>query len=104
MGGGIRKRDVPTIHECTVNKHSRVRTDTYELTNNTWNGIQWDVDNGYINEEGLNMDRKLQTYIYIYIYVYNIHVYFKVWLGQVNQNYSKNYKELDQIMKYLNYL
>ena len=28
-----------------------------------WNNIQWDADNGYINEEGFKMDQKLQTYI-----------------------------------------
>ena len=46
-----------------MNEDSRVRTDTYELTSHTWNTIQWDADNGYFNEEGLNMDLKLQTYI-----------------------------------------
>ena len=61
--GGIKICDVPTIHECTINTDNRVRTDTYELTNNTWNNIQWDADNGYLNEEGFKLDQKLQTYI-----------------------------------------
>ena len=61
--GGIKTCDVPIIHECTVNKDNRVRTDTYELTNDTWNNIQRDADNGYIIEEGFKMDQKLQTYI-----------------------------------------
>ena len=33
------------------------------MTNNTWNNIQWDADNGYLNEEGFKLDQKLQTYI-----------------------------------------
>jgi hypothetical protein len=28
-----------------------MRTDTYELTNNTWNTIEWNTDNGYTNDE-----------------------------------------------------
>ena len=61
--GGVKKCDVPIVHECTLTKDSRVRTDTYELTNNTWNSIQWDADNGCVNEEGFKMDQKLQTHI-----------------------------------------
>ena len=45
--GDIRKCDVPVIHECTINQPSRMRTDTHELTNNTWNTIEWNSDNGY---------------------------------------------------------
>ena len=39
------------------------RTYLYELNNNTWNTIEWDVDNGYINEEGFKMNQHIQTYI-----------------------------------------
>ena len=46
--GGIKTCDVPIIHECTINQPSRIRTNGYELNNNTWNTIEWDVDNGYI--------------------------------------------------------
>ena len=61
--GDIKKCDVPVIHECTVNQPSRTRTDTYELTNNTWNNITWDADNGYTNQENLKMDNNLQSYV-----------------------------------------
>ena len=61
--GGIKKCDVPIIHECLVKTDSRLRTDTSELANNMWNNIQWDADNGYINEEGFKMGHTLQAYI-----------------------------------------
>ena len=59
----IKKCDVPTIHERTINQPSRMITDTYELTNNTWNNIEWSANDGYTNEEHLNMDNKLQSYV-----------------------------------------
>ena len=46
-----------------MNKDSRVRTDAYDLTNKTWNNIQWDADNGYFSEAGFKMDQTLQPYI-----------------------------------------
>ena len=61
--GGIKQPDVPIIHECIISQPSRIRTDLYELNNSTWNTKQWDVDNGYINEEGFKMDQQIQIYI-----------------------------------------
>ena len=61
--GDIKKNDVPITHECTINQPSIIRTYLHELDNNTWNTIEWDVDNGYINEEGFKMDQQIQTYI-----------------------------------------
>ena len=55
--GGIKQSDVPIIHECIINQPSIIRTYSYELNNNTWNTIEWDVDNGYLNEEGFKMDQ-----------------------------------------------
>ena len=51
--GGIKKCDVPLIKECTVNQEPKIRTDTYEPTNKTWNIIKPDdaenhIDNGYL--------------------------------------------------------
>ena len=40
-----------------------MRTDTYELTNNTWNNIEWNANDGYTNDEHLKMDNKLQSYV-----------------------------------------
>ena len=56
--GGIKQYDVPIIHECTINQPSIIKTDLYELNNNTWDTIEWDVDNGYINEDGFEMDKR----------------------------------------------
>ena len=39
-----------------------MRTDTYELTNNTWNTIEWNTYNGYTNDGNLKMDNNLQSY------------------------------------------
>ena len=61
--GHIKKCDVPTIHECTVNQPSRMRTETYELTNNTWNNVHWNINGGYTNGENLKMDNNLQSYV-----------------------------------------
>ena len=61
--GHIKKCDVPTIHECTIHQPSRMRTDTYELTNNTWNNIEWNANDGYTNDANLKMDDKLQSYV-----------------------------------------
>ena len=49
--GHIKKCDVPINHECTKNQPSRMRTDTYELTNSTWNNIGWNTNDGYTNDE-----------------------------------------------------
>ena len=38
-----------------------MRTDTYELTNITWNTIEWNSDNGYTNDEFLKKDNNLQS-------------------------------------------
>ena len=46
-----------------LNQPSRIRTYVYELNNNTWNTIEWDADNGYINEESFTMDHKLHPYV-----------------------------------------
>ena len=40
-----------------------MRTDTYELNNNTWNNIDWNINDGYTNDENLKMDNNLQTYV-----------------------------------------
>ena len=61
--GGIKKCDVPLIKLCTINQESKLRTDRYELTNNQWNNITWDIQNGYKNEEGLIMDIDLKSYV-----------------------------------------
>ena len=61
--GGIKQYDVPIIHECTINQPSIIITYLYALNENTWNTIEWDVDNGHINEEGFKMDQQIQTYI-----------------------------------------
>ena len=61
--GHIKKCDVPRIHECTIHQPSRMRTDTYELNNNTWNNIDWNINDGYTNDENLKMDNNLQTYV-----------------------------------------
>ena len=34
--GGIKTCDVPTMHECTIDQPSRIKTDVYELNTNTW--------------------------------------------------------------------
>ena len=61
--GDIKQCNVPVIHECTINQPSRMRTDTYELTNNTWNIIKWNTDDGYTNDENLKMDNNLPSYV-----------------------------------------
>ena len=61
--GHIKKCDVPTIHECTINQPRRMRTDTYELTNNRWNNIEWNANDGYTNDEHVNIDNELQPYV-----------------------------------------
>ena len=61
--GRYQKCNVPVIHECTINQPSRMRTDTYELTNNTWNIIKWNTDDGYTNDENLKMDNNLPSYV-----------------------------------------
>ena len=61
--GAYKKCDVPIVHECTMNQPSRMRTDTYELTNNTWNDIDWNTNDGYTNDENLKMDNNLQAYV-----------------------------------------
>ena len=61
--GSYQKCDVPTIHECTINQPSRMKTETYELTNNTWNNIHWNTNDGYTNDETLQMDNNLQSYV-----------------------------------------
>ena len=53
--GHIKKCDAPIIHECTINQLSRMRMDTYELTNNTWNNIDWTTNDGYTNDENLKL-------------------------------------------------
>ena len=61
--GHTKKCDVPTIHECTVNQPSRIRTDTYELINNTWNNIEWNANDGYTNDGNSKMYNKLLSYV-----------------------------------------
>ena len=39
-----------------------MRTDTHELTNNTWDTFEWNSDNGYTNDEHFKMDNNLQSY------------------------------------------
>ena len=58
-----KKPDAPTIDECTINQPSRMRTETYELTNNTWNNLHWNTNDGYTNDENLQMDNNLQSYV-----------------------------------------
>ena len=58
--GHIKKCDVPTIHECTIKQPS---TETYELTNNTWNNIHWNTNDGSTNDEILKMDNDLQPHV-----------------------------------------
>ena len=62
--GGTKQPDVPITHECTIHQPNRTRADLHELNNNTWDTIEWYVDNGYINEEGFAMDLKRNTNIY----------------------------------------
>ena len=59
--GNIKKCDVPIIKECTVNQEPKIRTDKYELTNNTWNKIEWNANTK--NEKGFMMDNKLNSYM-----------------------------------------
>ena len=59
--GHIKKSYVPTIHECTVNQPSIMITDTYKLTNNAWTTIEWNANDGYTNDEHLQIDNKLQS-------------------------------------------
>ena len=40
-----------------------MRTETYELANNTWNDIHWDTNEVYTNDEHLKMDNDLQSYV-----------------------------------------
>ncbi len=61
--GHIKKCDVPTIHACTINQPSRIRTETYKLTDDTWNNIIWNTNDGYINDENLKMDNNLPSYV-----------------------------------------
>ena len=61
--GQMKKCDVPTIHECTRNQPSRMRTETYELTNDTWNNLHWNTNDGYTDDENLKMYNNLQSYV-----------------------------------------
>ena len=61
--GSYKTCDVPTIHDCTINQPSRMRTETYELNNNTWTNIHWTTNDGYTNDENLKMDNNLQSYV-----------------------------------------
>ena len=61
--GHIKKCDVPTIHACTINQPSRIRTETYKLTDDTWKNIIWNTNDGYFNDENLKMDNNLPSYI-----------------------------------------
>ena len=63
LHGAVLKNDVPIVQECTINQPSRIRTDVYELNNNTWNTIEWDADNGHINEESFNIHSNLHPYV-----------------------------------------
>ena len=40
-----------------------MRTETYELINNTWKNIKWNTNDGYTNDDQLEMDNNLQPYI-----------------------------------------
>ena len=40
-----------------------MRTETYELINNTWTNIKWNTNDGYTNGENLKMDNTLPSYI-----------------------------------------
>jgi len=61
--GRYKKCDVPSIKECTINREPKLRTDSYELTNNTWCIISWNPDVGYKNEKGFMMDADLKSYV-----------------------------------------
>ena len=61
--GGIKQSDVPIVHECPINPHSRIITNLYELNKNTWDTLDWDVDNWYINEDGFKMNKEIRTHI-----------------------------------------
>ena len=62
--GAISKKcDVPIIHECTINQPSRMRTDTCELTNNTWNNTAWNTNDWYTNDDNLQMDNNCHSYV-----------------------------------------
>ncbi len=54
---------MPLIKTCTVNQPPKLRTDKFELTNNTWNTIKWNPDAGYKNEKGIMIDSNLESYI-----------------------------------------
>ena len=40
-----------------------MRTETYELTNNTWGNLHWATNDGYTNDENLKMDNNLQSHV-----------------------------------------
>ena len=46
-----------------MNQPSIIRTEVYELDNNTWNTIEWDADDGYTNEEQIKVNSKLHSYV-----------------------------------------
>lgn len=61
--GDIKKCDVPSIKECTVNQEKKLRTDLYEPNNTTWNSITWSPETGYKNHKGIMIDSGLESYV-----------------------------------------
>ena len=61
--GGIKKCDVPSIKECTVNQEPKLRTEVYEPTNTSWNSITWSPEAGYKNHKGIMIDSGLGSYV-----------------------------------------
>ena len=61
--GDIKKREVPTIHECVLNNVKSDRNDAFELTGNEWVKVKYDTENGYKNDKGFIMDNGLPNYV-----------------------------------------
>jgi hypothetical protein len=59
--GGIKKCDVPLIKECTIIGQREPRTDTYVLSNITYNKITWSPEDGYKNDKGIMIDKNKKS-------------------------------------------
>ena len=61
--GWHKKCDVPLIKECTISGQREPRTDTYVLNNITYNKITWSPEDGYKNDKGIMIDKKIMSYV-----------------------------------------
>jgi hypothetical protein len=50
LWGDIKKCNVPLINECVLNNSPKIRTDIYQLTNQTWNYIKPDDIYNYLDK------------------------------------------------------